>query len=87
MNWVARERGQREVNGYPRNAHSPRKPCFDNSSKKNLISPGKRPRLPFSKPHDELGLPENADKRKVNGCPKNAVSILAQMSHPTACFT
>jgi hypothetical protein len=84
MNWVAREREKREVNGYPRNAHSPRKPCLDNSSKKNLISPDKRPRLPFAKPRDELGLPENADKREVNGCPKNAVFNLARISHPNA---
>jgi hypothetical protein len=47
MNWVARERGQREGNGYPRNAHSPRNSCLSKHLKKNLDAPGKRPRFPF----------------------------------------
>ena len=48
MNWVARERGQREVNGDPKNAHPPRNVCLDNTSKKNLDASGKRPRLSFT---------------------------------------
>jgi hypothetical protein len=48
MNGVARERGQREVNGDPRNAPSPRNACLSKRFKKNLDAPGKRPRPPFT---------------------------------------
>src|SRR5512136_680137 len=46
---------------------------------KPAVSPPRRPR-------DELGVPENADKREENGSPKNAVSISAWISHSNAWF-
>jgi hypothetical protein len=63
MNWVAREREQREVNGYPRNAPVPRNTGLANSFNKNLISTTKLI-TPHPKQRDEWGGPENAGSAK-----------------------